>query len=125
MKIIGLAAALTLALAGTAFADGDAKKGERVFKKCKACHQVGEDAKNRVGPMLNGIVGSAAGGVEGFKYSSALTEAAGGGLTWTEENMAEFLTKPKKFMPGTKMTFAGLRKEADRANVIAFLMQYE
>ncbi|MCL4152712.1 UNVERIFIED_CONTAM: hypothetical protein GTU68_044220 [Idotea baltica] len=98
-----------------------AAKGEKVFKKCKACHQVGDGAKNRVGPILTNIVGQAAGVVEGFKYSKPLKKAADGGLVWNEEELAAFLAKPKAYMKGTKMSFAGLKKEEDRANLIAYL----
>ncbi|MEM9576878.1 MAG: cytochrome c family protein [Pseudomonadota bacterium] len=115
---------LTLALAAPAFAAGDAEKGEKVFRKCKACHAVGEGAKNKVGPALNGIIGAPAGANPDFKYSDALTEMAEGGLVWDEANMAAFLTKPKEFMPKTKMSFAGLRKEDDVANVIAYLATF-
>lgn len=118
-KIIG-ATLLTL-MPVVASAEGDAAKGEKVFRKCKACHAVGEGAKNKVGPQLNGIVGRAFGSADGFGYSSALTDMAAEGKTWTEEELAGFLTKPKAYMPGTKMAFAGLRKEADVANVIAYL----
>ena len=95
--------------------------GEKVFKKCKACHQVGEGAKNKTGPILNGIVGQAAGGVEGFKYSKALQAKADEGLVWTEDTLAAFLAKPKAFMKGTKMSFSGLRKEKDLAAITAYL----
>ena len=100
---------------------GDAAAGEKVFNKCKACHQVGETAKNRVGPVLNGIVGRAAGSVEGFKYSDALS---GSGLTWDEATLAAFLTDPKATVPGNKMAFPGLRKDAEIADVIAFLASH-
>lgn len=103
---------------------GDADKGKKAFKKCKACHQIGEGAKSKVGPLLTGILGRPAGEVEGFKYSSALLEQAEGGLVWNVESLAEFLTKPKDFLPGTKMTFAGLRKEKDRDNIIAYLASF-
>ncbi len=105
--------------------EGDPAKGEKVFKKCKACHMVGEGAKNRSGPMLNGITGSPAGQTPGFKYSSALTKAAEGGLVWDDANLAEFLAKPKKFMKGTKMSFAGLKKKKDIANVLAYIASFE
>jgi cytochrome c len=95
--------------------------GAKVFKKCKACHQVGDGARNKTGPVLNGIVGQAAGTVEGFKYSKALKAKAEEGLVWTDENMTEFLKKPKAFMKGTKMSFAGLKKEKDLIAITAYL----
>lgn len=107
--------------ASMAIAEGDAAKGEKVFRKCKACHAVGEGAKNKVGPMLNGIVGTPAGQVADFKYSANLLELAEGGLTWDEETLGAYLTKPKEIIPSGTMSFAGLRKEQDVANVIAFL----
>ena len=124
-----IAAALTaLALtgiAGSALAEGDAAAGEKVFKKCKACHQVGDGAKNRVGPMLNGIVGNEIASVDGFKYSKAFKAKKDEGLVWTEEELDAFLTKPKKYLKGTKMSFAGLKKEEQRADVIAYLKTFE
>ena len=120
-----LVAVLGLALASPAFAEGDAAAGEKVFKKCKACHAVGEKAKNKVGPMLNGIVGAPAGKVEGFKYSKSLVELADGGLVWDEETLVAFLKKPKDVVPKTKMSFAGLRKDEDITNVIVYLQTFE
>ena len=102
-----------------------AAAGEKVFKKCKSCHQVGEKAKNRSGPVLNGVVGAAAGSVEGFKYSKALRGAAQDGLIWSEAELTAFLAKPKAYLKGTKMSFAGLRKEADQAAVIEYLKTFE
>ncbi|MBK0328517.1 cytochrome c family protein [Rhodobacteraceae bacterium F11138] len=124
IKPILSTAAVLAVLTAPAFAEGDADKGEKVFKKCKACHAVGPDAKNKVGPELNGIVGAPAMHNPDFKYSDAMKEAAEGGLVWDEESLAAFLTKPRDFMKGTKMTFAGLRKEADIANVIAYLQSF-
>ena len=98
--------------------------GEKVYKKCKSCHQVGEGAKNRVGPQLNGVVGGAAGAVEGFKYSNPMVEKAAGGLVWTEDNLHAFLEKPKDFVPKTKMSFGGLKDASDRDAVIAYLRQF-
>ena len=97
------------------------EKGAKVFRKCKACHQIGENAKNRVGPVLTGIVGAPAGAVDGFKYSSALMDAAGEELVWDHEALSGFLTKPRAFMKGTKMSFGGLRKQADIDALIAYL----
>lgn len=95
--------------------------GEKVFKKCASCHKVGEAAKNGVGPMLNGIVESPAGAVEGFKYSKPLIDMAAAGLVWDAASLSAFLENPKGFMKGTKMSFAGLKAEDDRAAVIAYL----
>jgi len=126
-----IAAALTaLALtgmAGSALAGGDATAGEKIFKKCKACHKVGDGAKNGVGPMLNGIVGNEIASVEGFekKYSKAFQAKKDEGLVRTEEVLDTYLAKPKAFIKGTKMSFPGLKKEADRANVIAYLLSFE
>jgi cytochrome c len=123
------AAALTaLALtgmAGAALAEGDAAAGEKVFKKCKACHQLGDGAKNKVGPVLNGIVGNEIASVDGFKYSKAFLAKKEEGLVWTDEVLDAYLTKPKTYIKGTKMSFAGLKKEGDRANVIAYLSTFE
>ena len=95
--------------------------GEQVFKKCKACHQVGDGAKNKTGPVLTGIVGMPAGAVDGFKYSKAMSEAAEGGLVWTEDELSAFLSKPKKYMKKTKMSFAGLKKQDDIDAIVAYL----
>ncbi len=99
--------------------------GEQVFKQCKACHQVGEGAKNRVGPILNGIVGGAAGAVEGFRYSKAMAEAGEGGLVWDHEALAGYLADPRGYLPKNKMTFRGLKKAEDIDAVIAYLASFE
>lgn len=101
-----------------------AEAGEKVFKKCTACHQLGEGAKNRTGPVLNGIVGAEAAQVEGFRYSKALQKAALDGLVWNPEELGWYLEKPRKYIKGTKMAFGGLRKEADRDAVIEYLRQF-
>lgn len=120
MKNILIASAALLALAAPALA-GDAEAGEKVFKKCKACHQVGEGASNKTGPVLNGIVGRTLGTFEGFKYSNTMVEMGEAGTTWTDENLAAFLAKPKDFVAKTKMSFAGLKKDEEIADVIAYL----
>ncbi|MDZ7709709.1 MAG: c-type cytochrome [Roseovarius sp.] len=99
--------------------------GEKVFRQCKACHQVGEGAKNRVGPQLNGVVNRAAGAVDGFRYSSALMDMAADGLIWDTESLAAFLDDPRGYMKGTKMGFAGLRSDEDIDAVTAYLMSFE
>lgn len=116
--------AAVLASVSIAQADGDAEAGEKVFKKCKACHAVGEDAKNKVGPVLNNLIGREGGSIEGFKYSKALLAKKEEGLVWDEESLDAYLTKPKDFIPKGKMAFAGLKKEEDRENVIAYLKTF-
>jgi cytochrome c2 len=112
-------AAAAIFVSGAAFADGDAKKGKRVFNKCKACHSL-EKGKNKIGPSLCGIVGRKAGEAAKFRYSSAMKKSA---LTWNEETLDKFLEKPRKIVDKTRMSFAGLRKESDRKNVIAYLKE--
>ena len=98
-----------------------AAEGEKVFKKCKACHQVGEGAANKTGPELNGVVGRPIGGVDGFRYSADMKDLGASGETWTEEHLATFLAKPKDFVKRTKMSFAGLKKDDEIKAVIEFL----
>lgn len=116
-KISGAALALAL-LAGAAQAQ-DAAEGEKVFRKCRACHVI-EDGKNRVGPHLYQVFGREVAAVDGFRYSSAM-EAWGEGKVWDDALMAEYLEKPRSVVKGTKMAFAGLRKAEDIANVIAYI----
>ena len=105
--------------------DGDAAAGEKVFRKCQACHMVGEDAQTLVGPMLNGVVGRAVGAVEGFKYSSGFEERAAAGETWTPEALDAFLEKPRDYVKGTKMAFAGLKKTEDIDAVVEYLRSFD
>jgi cytochrome c len=121
MKMRMLFAVVAIAaLPSAALAEGDAEKGEKVFKKCKACHVV-DEAKNRVGPHLVNIVGRKVASVEDYKYSDAMTAKGAEGLVWDEASLDAFLAKPKDFVPGTKMTFGGLSKPEDRADLIAYL----
>ena len=126
MKLkVGLICATYLVLgATTAFAQGDAEKGKKVFNKCKACHMVGDNAKKRVGPPLNNIIGAKAGVQEDYKYSAALVEAGKGGLVWDEATLSAYLLKPKDVVPKGKMAFPGLKKESDRVDVIEYLKQF-
>lgn len=119
-KAFAAAIAVTL-LPPMAVAEGDPEAGERVFRKCQACHAVGDGAENRVGPVLNGIVGRQVASVDGFAYSDALAELGASGETWTPEQLSAFLEKPRDYADGTKMSFAGLRREEERADVIAYL----
>jgi cytochrome c len=116
-------AAWTLSV-GVAHADGDPANGEKVFAKCKSCHMVGEGAKTRVGPVLNGVVGNAWGKAEGFKYSPALMELAATGRVWDEATLDAYLKKPKEIIPRGRMSFPGLNDAAQRADVIAYLKKF-
>ena len=99
--------------------------GGAVFRKCKACHQVGEGAKNRVGPELNGVIGRTAGSVDDFHYSDAMEKKGEAGLVWNAETLDAFLADPRSYVPGTKMTFAGLKSPEDRAAVATYLSQFD
>jgi len=99
-------------------------EGEKSFRQCKSCHQVGEGATNRTGPALNGVVGSVAGVHDGFRYSSAMADAGAAGLIWTPEELSAFLANPKDYMSGTKMTFRGVRDEAEIAGLVEYLKSF-
>ena len=90
-------------------------------KKCRACHEVGPDAKNKIGPMLRGICDRTAGTSPGFGYSDAMKDAGGKGLKWTDEALAKYLTDPRGSLPGNKMAFPGIKDEADLKDLIAYL----
>ena len=121
-KIFALAAVLAVAVvASPAFAEGDAAKGKKVFKKCKACHTIKQGGKHRIGPNLHGVFGRKAGTVDGFKkFSKGLKSAE---ITWDAKLLDQYLTSPKKMIKGSRMAFPGLKKEQDRADVIAYLMK--
>ena len=121
MKLKLAIAGLMIAVAPTiAFAEGDAAKGAKVFKKCKACHTATKE-KNKVGPHLVGIVGRAAGSVEGYKYSKTMQAKAAEIGNWDEAKLDTWLANPKKYLGGkSKMTFK-LKKAGQRADVIAYL----
>ena len=122
LKLAAIAGAAFMALGGFALAgDGDAALGEKVFLKCKACHNVGEGAKNGVGPSLNGTMGRKSGLAEGYSYSEANKNS---GLTWDEATFKEYIHNPKAKIPGTKMVFPGLSNDADVDNVYAYLKQF-
>jgi len=120
-----IAACLVVAAFGSAVAqEGNAEEGAEVFKKCRACHDVGADAKNKVGPLLNGILGRKAGTIDGFAYSDANKAAGAKGLVWTDDVMFKYLENPLSFMAGTKMAFAGLKDAQDRKDLIAYLKKF-
>jgi cytochrome c len=116
-SVAGLALVASVGVA----AAQDAAAGEKVFAKCKICHQVGENAKDAVGPVLNGVVGRKAGTYPDYHYSDANKNS---GITWDEATLKEYLKDPKAKIPGTKMIFPGLKSDEDIANVIAYLKQF-
>jgi cytochrome c len=99
---------------------GDLASGEKIFKKCASCHSINKGGKNKIGPALYNVVGRAVGGVDGYKYSKTL---ASYDKEWTFEELNGFLQKPASYLKGTKMSYAGLRKEKDRASIIKYLNQ--
>lgn len=99
----------------------DVAAGEKSFAKCRACHQVGETAKNGVGPELNGLIGRHSGSVAGYNYSDANKNS---GITWDEATFAEYIKDPKAKIPGTKMAFAGIKKDEEIKDLTAFLKQF-
>jgi cytochrome c len=100
----------------------DAANGEEIYKKCRACHQVGETAKNAVGPNLNGLFGRKSGTIEGFNYSEANKTS---GIVWDEKNFANYIKDPRTAMPGNKMAFAGIKDEKDVADLTAYLLKFD
>jgi cytochrome c len=118
---IAAAAVMLGALGSAAAQEPNAEEGAEVFKKCRACHDIGPDAKNKVGPVLNDVVDRKAGTIEGFSYSEANKAAGAKGLVWTDDVLFKYLENPLTFMPGTKMAFAGLKDPQDRKDLIAFL----
>ncbi len=121
---VALGAAVAMMAASSAWADGDPAKGEVVFKKCAACHNIGPGAKAKVGPPLNGIVGAPWGHVEDYAFSKPLLAGKAEGKVWDVALLDQYLEAPKKIIPGGKMAFAGLRKPEERADVIAYLAQF-
>jgi cytochrome c len=109
--------ATAAALLAAAPAHADAAKGAKVFNKCKACHNVDKPA-NKIGPSLQGVFGRTAGTVEGYNYSDAMKAS---GIVWSIETLGNYLKAPKEMVPGTKMTFVGLKKDDDIENLMAYL----
>jgi cytochrome c len=121
MKDWILAGAMIAVSASGALAQ-DVAAGENSFKKCLPCHSVGEDAKNKVGPVLNGLDGRKSGTIEGYNYTDANKNS---GITWDETVFKEYITNPRTKIPGTKMVFAGITSENERANLWAYLKQFD
>ncbi len=120
--MIGLSAAVLCPI-GALAQEGDAEAGAAIFKKCATCHVVDSD-KNKVGPSLKGLFGRTAGTHPDYKYSSAMKEAGEGGLVWDETTLRDYLHNPKAKVKGTKMAFAGVKKDDEITNLIAYLKQY-
>src|SRR4051794_20479903 len=121
MRILGLAFAASVLTALPAQAQ-DAAAGEKVFAQWRACHQIGETAKNAVGPVLNGLFGRKSGSIEGYSYSPANKNS---GITWDEATFREYIKDPKAKIPGTKMVFPGLKDEKRIDDLVAFLKQFD
>lgn len=122
MKLWAFAAVIVFAgSAGGALAQ-DLAAGETSFKKCLACHRVGPEAKNLVGPLLNGLEGRKSGTIEGYNYTDANKNS---GITWDEKTFAEYITDPRVKIPGTKMVFAGIKSENEKAALWAYLKQFD
>jgi cytochrome c len=121
MRFLVLSAALLLGGLGHVQAQ-DAASGEKVFAQCRACHQVGENAKNAVGPVLNGLFGRKAGTVEGYAYSPANKNS---GLTWDEATFRDYIKDPRAKIPGTKMIYAGVKDEQRVTDLVAYLKQFD
>ncbi len=121
MKRFYILAAVLLFSTGSASAQ-DAAAGEKVFNKCRACHQVGEGAKNLVGPQLNGLIGRKSGTVEGYNYSEANKNS---GLTWDEATFKEYIKDPKAKIPNTKMVYNGLKQESEIESITAYLKSFD
>lgn len=117
-----MAPLILAALTTPAAAAGDAGKGQKIFTfYCTRCHQIGETAKNAVGPKLNGLIGRPAGSIEGFDYSSANKKS---GIVWDEATFREYIKGPKAKIPGTKMDFPGLKTDREIDDIVAFLKQF-
>jgi cytochrome c len=118
----GVILAAVLAMTATGARAQDAAAGEKVFAVCKACHQIGETAKNAVGPVLNGVIGRKAGTYPGYSYSDANKNS---GLTWDEATFRDYIKDPRAKIPGTKMIYPGLKDEQKTTDLLAFLQQFD
>lgn len=113
-------AAFSLVMASPVLAEGDPAKGERLFNRCKACHTIEKGGADRQGPNLHGVFGRTAGTKEGYNYSKAMKAS---GVVWDNDSLDAYITNPRAFIPGNKMIFAGLKSEAQRADLLAYLAQ--
>jgi cytochrome c len=121
MKVVVMASLVLAAALGAARAQ-DLAAGEQSFRKCLPCHAVGEDARNKVGPVLNGLEGRTSGTIEGYSYSEANKKAS---IVWSEQTFKDYIQNPMAKVPGTKMAFAGIRNEKEIASLWAYLAQFK
>src|ERR1043165_337121 len=115
-------AAMAIVLPAVPVLAQDLAAGENSFKKCLPCHSVGADAKNKVGPVLNGLDGRKSGSIEGYNYTDANKNS---GITWDEATFKEYINDPRAKIPGTKMVFAGIKNEKERGDLWAYLKQFD
>ena len=121
IQLLAVASLVAATTSGAALAQ-DLEAGQRSFNKCRACHQIGPDAKNLVGPKLNGLFGRTAGTIDGFNYSDANKKS---GITWDETVFSDYIKDPKAKIPGTKMVFPGIKNEKEIQDLTAFIKQYD
>jgi cytochrome c len=121
-SILSALVVVTSLMTASAALAQDAAAGKASFNKCMACHAIGEGAKNKVGPVLNGLDGRKTGTIEGYSYSEANKNS---GITWNKEQFLDYIKDPKAKIPGTKMSFAGIKNETEANNLWAFLSQYD
>lgn len=121
ISVISVLLPLTALIPPAAAEEGDAERGEQVFRACRSCHEVGANATNGIGPHLDGLFGRVAGSLDGFKYSSAMKQKGSEGLAWDVAALDAYLEKPRAYVPGTRMSYRGMRKINDRRDVIAYL----
>lgn len=114
---------ILLAAPAAALAAGNADSGKKIFRKCAACHSL-EPAKKRIGPSLHGVIGRTAGTAEGYRFSKAMKAHCSAGTVWGQVTLDDYLTAPRKVVPGTKMTFPGLKNPQDRADIIAYFERF-
>ena len=121
MKCLIIGAVVVVVSSAMALAQ-DVEAGQTSFKKCQVCHDVGEAAKNKIGPILNGLDGRKAGSVEGYSYSDANKNS---GITWSETSFKEYITDPRAKIPDTKMVFPGIKNEKEASDLWAYLKQFD
>ena len=121
---VAVVVAMVLALGTVSASAQDVAHGEQVFKNCVACHSVGEDAKNKVGPVLNNVFGRTAGTLADYKYSKAMIAAGEGGLVWTHDVLFKYLHKPNEMVKGTKMAFGGIKSDEEINDLLAYLQTF-